>query len=144
MSVKRLLLVALVGLLVLAVAGLLVRGGWAVRSSWTQGFLMGRLAGEGGGAGVAPIERYRPGVPGMWLGIVPVLCVVGLLLTVGFFLLPLAVIGVFFRHRLWKTRGGPDGDRWAKHWHRPHGRMPPWCKEWAEPDEEAGEPEQPR
>ncbi len=144
MSLKRLLLVALVGLVVLTVVGLLVRGGWAVRSSWTQGFVMGRLAGEGGGEGIAPLERYRPGVPGMWLGFVPVLCGVGLMLTIGLFLLPLAAIGVCFRHRLWRTRGGPDGDRWAKHWHWPRGRMPPWCKEWAEPDEEAGRPEQPR
>ena len=115
----------------LIVVGLVIGGGFAIhRISWSQGYRMGQLAAGGEEGALAPYGLGRP----------------GLLLTAGVILLVLLVIGKFFRFWAWKMVGAPwmmahrpEGARWARHWHRPHGPMPPWCWGWEEPSEEKAE-----
>jgi hypothetical protein len=131
-----------VPLAVLIIVGLLILGGLAVhRIGWAEGYRMGQLAAGGEEGAVAPYGfDYR-----------------GLFLTIGLLLLLLIVIGKFFRFWAWKTVGGPwmmaggpwkmasalKGERWARHWHRPHGPVSPWCWGWEEPSEEKAEKAEP-
>jgi hypothetical protein len=73
----------------------------------------------------------------------PFLCGIGMFFTVGSFLMLLFGVGTFFRFRAWKMAGGPKSEGWARHWHRPHGPMPPWCRGWEEPSEEEAEKAEP-
>lgn len=143
MSKTRFLLVPLAGLIVI---GLLIMGGWAIhRTGWSEGYAMGQLAAGGEAGGTAPyglgLSLFLP-----WG--------VGLFFTVALLLL-LGVIGKIFGLCAWKMAGGPwmtargrrkmadgaSGERWAGHWHRPHGPMHPWCWGWQEPSEEKTEPD---
>lgn len=99
----------------LIIVDLLILGGFAIhRISWSQGYRMGQLAVGGGGDAVVPYAPYGFGRPGLFF-------------TVGLLFLLLIAIGKFLRFWAWKMAGGPMGRYWARHWHRPHGPMPPWC-----------------
>ena len=135
MSKTRFLVVSLAALIII---GLLILGGLAIhRIGWSQGYKMGQLvAGSEEGATV-PYGAYGFRYSGLFL-------------TVGLILLLLIVIGKFFRFWAWKMVGAPwmmahrpEGARWARHWHRPHGPMPPWCWGWEEPSEEKAEEAEP-
>ena len=123
-------------LAVLIVIGLLILGGLAIhRIGWTEGYKMGQLVAGSEEGAVAPYAPYGFGSSGLFV-------------TVGLLLLLLIVIGKFFRFWAWKMvggpwmmAGGPRAARWARHWHRPHGPMPPWCWGWEEPSEEKAEPD---
>jgi len=133
MSKTWFLVRALAGLIVI---GLLIVGGWAIyRTGWSQGYL---AAGSEAGA-IAPYAPYGFGYPGGPFG-------ARLFFTVGLFILLLVVIGKCFRFWAWRTAGGPwmmaggPMDRhWARHWHRPHGPVPPWCWGWEKPSDERAE-----
>ena len=131
----------------LIIIGLLILGGLAIhRVGWSQGYKVGQLA---AGSDVGATASY--GSYGFRYS--------GLFVTIGLLLLLLIVVGKFFRFWAWKMAWGPwmmaggpwmmahgpKGKRWtrhwAKHWHRPHGPMPPWCWDWEEPDEEKAEPD---
>jgi len=142
MSKIRFLVVSLAALIII---GLLILGGLAIhRIGWSQGYKVGQLvAGSEEGATVA-YGPYGFGYSGLFL-------------TIGLLLLLLVVIGKFFRFwawkmawepwmmagRPWKMAHGPKGEHWARHWHRPHGPMPPWCWGWEEPSEEKAEKAEP-
>jgi hypothetical protein len=139
-----------VALGVLLVIGLLIAGGSAIRrSAWSQGYMMGRLAAGGDDGEVVPYAPY--GYPGSHLRPSLFLCGVGPLFAVGLLFLLLVGAGKFFRFRAWREAGGPQDEGWARHWHPPHGPMPPWCwgrekaseeqAEEAEPDVETGSAE---
>jgi hypothetical protein len=143
MSKTRFLLVPLTFLIII---GLLTVGGWAThRIGWSEGYRMGQLVAGGEAGAIAPYAPYG-------------LSYFGLFLTVGLaFLLVLGLIGKLFRFWAWKAVGGPpmmagahwkmagkpQGDRWARHWRRHHGPMPPWCWGWEKPPEEKGETARP-
>ena len=131
MSHKRFPMVALIALMVI---GLLVVGGSAIqRSAWSQGYMMGRLSASGDDGGVVPYAPY--GYPGRHFDLSSLLCGVGPLFTIGLLLLLLVGVGKMLHFRAWKQAGGPPGEGWAKHWHRHHGHMPPWCWDREEPSE---------
>jgi hypothetical protein len=113
----------------LIIIGLLILGGFTIhRIGWSQGYQMGQLVAGGEKGAVAP---YGFGYPGLFL-------------TVGLLLLLLVVIGKFLRLLIWgpwMMVGGPRYAHWARHWHRPHGHMPPWCWDWERPFEEKAEPD---
>jgi len=139
MSKTRFLVVSLAALIII---GLLILGGLAIhRIGWSQGYKVGQLA-----AGVEEGATVPYGAYGFRYS--------GLFLTVGLVLLLLIVVGRFFRFWAWKMAwgpwmmaGGPRGERWARpharHWHRPHGPMPPWYWGWEEPSEEKAERAEP-
>jgi hypothetical protein len=130
-----------VPLTALIVAALLILGGFAIHHiSWSQGYRMGQLAAGGEGVAVVPYAPCGFGHSGLFI-------------TIGLLFLLLIVMGKFFRFWAWKTVGGPwvmahapwmmaggakDAD-WARHWHRFHGPMPPWCWGWDKPSEEKAE-----
>jgi hypothetical protein len=132
MSKTRFLIVSLAALIII---GMLILGGLAIhRIGWSQGYKVGQLA-----AGIEEGATVPYGAYGFRYS--------GLFLTVGLVLLLLIVVGKFFRFWAWKMAwgpwmmaGGPKGERWARpqarHWHRPHGPMPPWCWGWEEPSGE--------
>jgi len=127
MSKTRFLVVPLAALIII---GLLILGGLAIhRIGWSEGYRMGQLAAGDKEGAVVPYAPYGFGHAGPFL-------------TVGLLLLLLIVIGKFFRLWAWRMVGqpwmmarGPKGEHWARHWHRPHGPMPPWCWGWEEPSE---------
>ena len=141
MSRTRFLVVPLVGLIIV---GLLILGGFAIhRIGWAEGYRMGQLAPGADGGVVPPYAGYGFGFPGF-------------LLTLAVIFLLILVIGRVFRFMMWGLPWGPrmmhalgpEGRRWkmpgrskgefrAKHWHRHHGHMPPWCWDWEEGSEEA-------
>jgi hypothetical protein len=135
MSKTRFLVVSLAALIII---GLLILGGLAIhRIGWSQGYKVGQLA-----AGIEEGATVPYGAYGFRYS--------GLFLTVGLVLLLLIVVGKFFRFWAWKMAwgpwmmaGGPKGERWARHWHRPHGPMPPWYWGWEEPPEEKAEGAEP-
>jgi hypothetical protein len=142
MSKTRFLVVSLAALIIL---GLLILGGLAIhRIGWSQGYKVGQLA-----AGIEEGTTVPYGAYGLRYS--------GLFLTVGLVLLLLIVVGKFFRFWAWKMAWGPwmmaggpwkmahrpKGEHWARHWHRPHGPMPPWCWGWEEPSEEKAERAEP-
>ena len=142
MSKTRFLVVPLAALIII---GLLIVGGFAIhRIGWSEGYRMGQLAAGGEGGATVPYGPYGFGYPGLFL-------------TVGLLLLLLVVIGKFFRFWAWKmvagpwmmaggpwkVAGGPKGEHWTRHWHRPHGPMPPWCWGWEEPSEKRAEKAEP-
>ena len=119
----------LVPLSLLVVIGLLIGGSWAIhRIGWTEGYAVGM----GAAAGKVTAVPYAP----------TGLSYLGLFLTAGLaFLLLVTVTGKLLGLLAFKTvagpwmrahsplRGpmGPNGERWAKHWHgHPH-HVPPWC-----------------
>ena len=112
----------------LIVVGLLIiLGGFAIhRLSWSQGYRMGQLAAGGEGIAVVPYGPHGFGRPGSFI-------------TIGLLFLLLIVMGKFFRFWAWRMADGPKDVHWARHWHRPHGPMPPWCWGWEKPDEEKAE-----
>jgi hypothetical protein len=123
-----------VSLAALITIGLLIVGGLAIyRISWSEGFKMGQLT-AGAADGVLPPSSF--GYP-------------GLLLTLGVIFLLLIVAGRFFRFWAWgpwmmaggpgRWAGGPQAHGWARHWHRHHGHMPPWCWGWEEASGAEGE-----
>jgi hypothetical protein len=140
MSKTRFLVVSLAALIII---GLVVLGGLAIhRVGWSQGYKVGQLvAGSEEGVPV-PYGSYGFRYSGLFL-------------TIGLLFLLLIVIGKFFRFWAWKMVGGPwmkaggpwmmardpRGERWARHWHRPHGPMAPWCWGWEEPSEEKAKPD---
>ena len=125
----------------LIIIGLLILGGLAIhRIGWSQGYKLGQLA-VGSEEGVTvPYAAYGFRYSGLFL-------------TIGLLFLLLIMVGKFFRFWAWKMAwgpwkmaggpwkmaGGPKGERWARHWHRSHGPMPPWCWDWEEPGEEKAE-----
>ena len=135
MSKTRFLVVSLAALIII---GLLILGGLAIhRIGWSQGYKVGQLAAGGEEGATVPYGAYGFRYSGLFL-------------TVGLILLLLIVIGKFFRFWAWKMVGapwmmarGPRGEYWARHWHRPHGPMPPWCWGWEEPSEEKAEEAEP-
>jgi len=135
MSKVRFLAVLLAALIII---GLLVLGGLAMhRIGWTEGYKMGQLAAGSEEGATAPYAPYGFGSSGLFV-------------TVGLLFLLLIVMGKFFRFWAWKMVGGPwmmargpKAARWARHWHRPHGPMPPWCWGWEEPSEEKAEKAEP-
>ena len=130
MSKKRFWVVPLSALIIVSL--LIILGRFAIhRISWSQGYRMGQLAAGGEGVAVVPYARF--GHPGLFF-------------TVGLLFLLLIVVGKFFRFWAWRMAGGPRmmasgpmGQHWARHWHRPHGPMPPWCWGWEKPPEEKAE-----
>ena len=131
MSKTRFLVVSLAALIII---GLLILGGLAIHSvGWSQGYKVGQLAaGSEEGAAVS-YGPYGFGYSGLFL-------------TIGLLLLLLIVVGKFFRFWAWKMARGPwmmahglKGERWVRHWRRPHGPMPPWCWGWEEPSKEETE-----
>ena len=152
MSQKRITMVGLAALAALIVFGCLVIGGFAVyRSGQSQGYMMGRLSASGDDGAIAPYAPYGFGYPSRHSSFAPFLC------SAGLFVLLLVAAGKFFRFRAWKAAGGPEGERWARHWpfgkapsrhgaqdwHRRHGPMPPWCWGWEKPPEEKAEEAEP-
>jgi hypothetical protein len=140
MSKKWFLVKALAALIII---GLLILGGLAVhRIGWSQGYKVGQLAAGSEQGATVPYAAYGFGYSGMFL-------------TVGLLILLLIVIGKSLRFWAWKMAwgpwmmaggpwkmgSGPRGEHWARHWHRPHGPMPPWCWGWEEPSEEKAEPD---
>jgi len=138
MSKTRFLVVSLAALILI---GLLILGGLAIhRIGWSQGYKVGQLA-----AGIEEGATVPYGAYGFRYS--------GLFLTVGLVLLLLIFVGKFFRFWAWKMAWGPwmmaggpwkmahrpKGEHWARHWHRPHGPMPPWCWGWEEPSGEKAE-----
>ena len=129
MSKTRFVVVPVV---ILIIISLLLVGGWAIhRIGWSQGYATGQLATGGQEGAIGPYAPYGLGYLGLFL-------TVGLVL-----LLLLMVIGRIFRLWAWKMvgvpwtmAGGPKAEYWARHWHRPHGPMPPWCSGWEKPSEE--------
>ena len=122
---KRFWVVPLAALIVVSL--LIILGGFAIhRISWSQGYRMGQLATGGEGVAVVPYAPYGFGHPGLFF-------------TVGLLFLLLIVMGKFFRFCTWRMAGGPKGAHWARHWHRPHGPMPPWCWGWEKPPTEKAE-----
>ena len=127
---KRFWVAPLAALIIVSL--LFILGGLAIhRISWSQGYRMGQLAAGGEGVAVVPYARF--GHPGLFF-------------TVGLLFLLLIVMGKFFRVCAWRMAGGPwmmadgpKGAHWARHWHRPHGPMPPWRWGWEKPDEEKAE-----
>jgi hypothetical protein len=128
----------LVPLLLVVVAGLLITGGWAIhRIGWTEGYAVGR----GVAAGEVSSVPYAP----------TGLSYVGLFLTAGLaFLVLMAFMSKLIGLWAFKTVAGPwimahgpvdgpvgpDGERWARYWHRPHRHMPPWWWGWEQAAEE--------
>jgi hypothetical protein len=142
MSKVRFLAVLLAALIII---GLLILGGLAIhRIGWSQGYKVGQLAVGIEGGATLPYGPYGFRYSGLFL-------------TIGLILLLLIVIGKFFRFWAWKMAGGPwmmagrpwmmahrpKGEHWARHWHRPHGPMPPWCWGWEEASEEKAERAEP-
>jgi hypothetical protein len=142
MSKVRFLAVLLAALIII---GLLILGGLAIhRIGWTEGYKMGQLVAGSEEGATAPYAPYGFGSSGLFV-------------TVGLLLLLLIVMGKFFRFWAWKMVGGPwmmaggpwmmtrgpKAARWARHWHRPHGPMPPWWWGWEEPSEEKAERAEP-
>lgn len=130
-------------LVALIIIGLLVRGGWAIyRTGWSQGYMTGQLAAADDGSAARSYPPYAFGYPA-W----PVLAGLGLLGLFGLLVLPLLAIGKMISLHARGMAGGPPGSPWAKktadwsppwirHWHRDHGRRPPWCWDWEEPADE--------
>lgn len=126
----------LLPLMLVVVAGLLITGGWAIhRIGWTEGYAVG----TGVAAGQMSSVPYAP----------TGLSYVGLFLTAGLaFLVLMAfmskLIGLWaFRtfagpwmtaHRPAVGPSGPNGERWAKDWHRFHRHVPPWWWGWEQPE----------
>ena len=122
----------IVPLVLAVVAGLLITGGWAVhRIGWTEGYSLG----TGVAAGEASAVLYAP----------TGLSYIGMFLTAGLALLVLMafvskLVGLWafktfaapwmLAHRRAAGPAGPNAERWAAHWHTPHGHMPPWCWGW--------------
>ena len=135
MSRKRFWLVPLAALIIVS---LLVVGGFAIhRISWFQGYRMGQLAAGSEGVAVVPYGLHGFGHPGPFVAI-------------GLLFLLLMVMGKAFRFCAWgmaggpwMMAGGPPGARRARHWHRSHGPMPPWCWGWEKPSEEKAEQTRP-
>ncbi len=129
-------------LAVLLVIALLVGGAAAIqRGAWSQGYMMGRLAGAEGGA-ATPFVPY--GYPGMAFGPRHFGGGPGVILTLGLLFLACLAVGRLFRFRAWAMHGGPwrhadgaPGDPHARHWQ--HG---PWCQGWDRPPE--AESDQPK
>jgi flagellar biosynthesis protein FliQ len=128
----------LVPLLLVVVAGLLITGGWAIhRIGWTEGYAVG----AGVAAGEASPVPYAP----------TGLSYIGLFLTAGLaFVVLMAFVSKLMG--LWAFRtfagpwmlahkrpvgpSGPNGERWAAHWHRYPRHAPPWWWGWEQPGEE--------
>lgn len=111
------------GIAALVVVLLLVAGAGAVQqSAWSQGYMMGLIAGGGEGDALSQYVLYNSGRGSSLGGIVGgffrfALFFFGLMLAAKFF------FGMAFRRR-WQMAGGPEGD-W-KGWQH-HG--PPWCRQ---------------
>jgi hypothetical protein len=142
MSKAKFLVVSLAALIII---GLVILGGLAIhRIGWSQGYKVGQLAAGSEEGAAVPYGPYGFGYSGLFL-------------TIGLLLLLLIVVGKFFRFWAWKMAWGPwkmarspwmiahglKGERWARHWHRPHGPMPPWCWGWEEPPEGEAEKAEP-
>ena len=140
MSKAKFLVVSLAALIII---GLVILGGLAIhRTGWSQGYEVGQLAAGSEEGAAVPYGPYGFRYSGLFL-------------TIGLLLLLLIVVGKFFRFWAWKMAWGPSrmawgpwmmahgpkGERWARHWHRPHRPMPPWCWDWEEPSEEKAEPD---
>ncbi len=137
----------------LAVVGVSLVGVLTARSrhpsdEWWQGYVTGRLeSGEGEGSVLPYVFSDR-----RHASVAPLACGAGLLIL-GLPLVLLVLGGLFFRRRTWKAAGKPCGPSGAWHWHKPseeeiarmkawhkaHGPVPPWCREWEEPAEEGAE-----
>ena len=148
----------------LIVIGLLVAGGVAIyRTGWRQGYSMAQLLGYGEDAAGTPNPSFGFGHPGWHVGSPflrggagPILRV-GVLFGLLFF--TFIVFVKLFRLLTWKMVWGIAGGRWARHWHRrggpvpphgsvssrgpvaSHGPMPPWCWDWGKPSEEKAQPD---
>ena len=133
---KRFWVAPLAALVVVSL--LFILGGFAIhRLSWSQGYRMGQLAAGGEGVTAVPYGLHGFGYPGPFI-------------TIGLLFLLLMVMGKIFRFCVWRIAGGPwmmasgpKGAHWARHWHRPHGPMPPWCWGWEQPSEEKAEQAEP-
>ena len=144
------------GLATLILIGLLAVGGYVVyRTAWSQGYVTGQMAAEGGESMPAPSPFARPGWPYGFApyrpfgGVVLLFKVVLALLFFGLIgrLIGFAIWGTAFRHAM--------SGKWPKHWHHyhqrwhrfpgrpPRGPAPPWCWDWeeepAEEDTDAAE-----
>ncbi|MCP4168322.1 MAG: hypothetical protein GY759_20855 [Chloroflexi bacterium] len=107
----------------LIVIGLILMAGSAIyNNAWSEGFIMGQLAtGQEGlilpqGAMVQGGSSFFGNLLGM----------MGIFLFFGFLLALVGVAFKFFGIRKWATADGPEGEKWAKHWHHHHGGPPPW------------------
>jgi len=136
----------------LIIIGLLVGGGWAIyRTGWSQGYTNGQLAAATEEGGVMPYPPYAFGYPRPPTALAPVLLGLGLLGLFGLLVLPLLAIGKMISFHARGMAGGPGGafpgrkmadwskegpPTWIRHWHRDHGRRPPWCWDWEEPADE--------
>ena len=136
-------------LVTLVIIGLLVVGGLALyRAGWSQGYVAGQLAVEGGEGAMAPPSF---GYPGRFFGFMPYHPFgASPLLLIPLALLFFAVIGKLIRFVIWGTvwrpaMAGPRPMHWRRfhrHWRHgppPHGPMPPWCWDWEELSEEQTE-----
>lgn len=136
MSKKQFLIWTLLTLLIIA---LLAGGGFAAyRFGYSQGYAVNLEATIGEEGIVSPWGFGYPGRyfgPGM--GFSPFPHVGGLLFGIGIFILILVLIGKSLRYLFWRTACGPEG-AWARGWHRHHGPIPPWYRDWEEPSKDKG------
>ena len=121
-------------LLVLFVIGLLSLGGYL---GWSQGYMAGLAAADGGEGVVGPRAFYGYG----FFPFFPFFFGFGLFFKFAFLLLLFFLIFRMFGFWRWRMAGGPPG--WGKYHHRHHHGPPPWYRgeEEAESDADGEEAE---
>ncbi len=101
------------------------------QSAWSEGYMMGLIAGNGQGDALSQYVLYNSGRSPSLAG------AIGGLFKVGLLLFGLLFVARFFfgmaHIRRWQMAGAPDGQEWQPGFRR-HG--PPWCRS---QDESAGE-----
>ena len=125
------------GIAALVIVMLLGAGAASMQqSAWSEGYMMGLIAGNGEGDALSQYVLYNSGrSPSLAGGI-------GAFFKFGLLLFGLAFAAKFFfgmaHMRRWQMAGGPEGSEWQPGFRR-HG--PPWCRS---QEETAGEqPAQP-
>ncbi|MBN1315234.1 MAG: hypothetical protein JXA42_07195 [Anaerolineales bacterium] len=128
----RFLFAPVIGMLVV---GLIVVAAFAmVSNARLQGFMLGQMAAGGSEGMMMPFAMYGMGSFGL---IKPLLCLGGLFLIGGFFLLPLLMMAKFCRAKAWQKMNGKKDEEWCEHapeWVKMHpffghfrrGHTPPW------------------
>ena len=98
------------------------------QSAWSEGYMMGLIAGNGEGDALSQYVLYNSGRSPSMAG------AIGGLFKVGLLLFGLLFVAKFFfgmaHMRRWQMAGGPDGGGWQPGFRR-HG--PPWCRPQEEP-----------
>lgn len=121
-----------IGIIALIVIAMLGFGAMSIQqSAWSQGYITGLIAGDGGSDAVAQYVLYNGRTFGhgstfgfFWL------------LAIGFF--GFMMVGKFMRMRAWHMAGGPENVDWQQQWR--HGG-PPWRRPHATAAPQATAPE---